>query len=240
MPSIGGINRQSPHRSKRLVAWTLSPEPIAYEAALAFMDARVRQIADGLTPELVWLLEHPPLYTAGTSAKPEDLLNSGGFPVYPSGRGGQFTYHGPGQRVAYVMLDVARRFGGDVRAFTSTLEAWLIGALADLGIPAFTVAGRTGVWVRLFQGENKGQEAKVAAIGLRIRRGISFHGVSLNVNPDLAHFGGIVPCGLAGSLVTSVAALGCPAPLKAVDIVLRRSFADRFAVRLIDAAMPTA
>lgn len=238
MPSTGSTSKQTPHPLELPIAWTLSPELIGYEAALAYMDARVRRIADGLAPELVWLLEHPPLYTAGTSAKPKDLLNAGGLPVYPSGRGGQFTYHGPGQRVAYVMLDVARRFGGDVRAFTTTLESWLIGALADLGIPAFTLAGRTGVWVRLSQGENKGQEAKIAAIGLRIRRGISFHGVALNVNPDLAHFGGIVPCGLAGSLVTSVAALGCPAPLKAVDIVLRKSFAVHFAARLTSAPSP--
>ena len=202
------------------------------------MEARVRHIADGEAAELIWLLEHPALYTAGTSAKPQDLLNDNALPVFQSGRGGQFTYHGPGQRVAYVMLDVKARFGGDVRAFTSALEQWLIGTLADLGVPAFTIDGRTGVWVEVKRGPDAGHPAKIAAIGLRIRRGVSFHGVALNVSPNLAHYGGIVPCGLADSHVTSLAALGAKARSKNVDIALKTSFASHFDARLIDGDAP--
>lgn len=220
------------------VEWAVSQSLVDYERAIAAMDARVEAIARGRAPELVWLLEHPPLYTAGTSAKPEDLLNRAAFPVYPAGRGGQFTYHGPGQRVAYVMLDIKQRFGGDVRAFTQALEHWIIDALANFRVSGFTIKGRTGVWVRVAQSGNAGQDAKIAAIGLRIRHGISFHGISLNADPDLAHYEGIVPCGLPGSLVTSLAALGVTADQEAVDSALEVAFNLRFGAPMVHVAPP--
>lgn len=220
------------------IEWTISPAPVPYPDAVAAMETRVRHIADGAAPELIWLLEHPALYTAGTGAKPHDLLNGDALPVFQSGRGGQFTYHGPGQRVAYVMLDVKRRFGGDVRAFTAALEQWLIFTLAELGVASFVIGGRTGVWTEVNRGPDAGRPAKIAAIGLRIRRGISFHGVSLNIDPDLSHYGGIVPCGLADSLVTSLAALGSKAQLKDVDIALRAAFSAQFGACLIDGDAP--
>lgn len=208
------------------VDWHVSVEPVAYPDALALMDARVAAIAAGTARELVWLLEHPPLYTAGTSARPADLVMPDRFPVYEAGRGGQYTYHGPGQRVVYLMLDVRRR-GGDVRAFVHGLEDWLIEALAELGVSAGTRPDRVGVWVER-PDKGPGSEDKIAAIGIRLRRWISLHGVSLNVAPDLDHFAGIVPCGIRGHGVTSLADLGKPAPLDRVDAALARAFEHRF------------
>ncbi len=186
------------------------------------MEREVEAIAKGLAPERVWLLEHPPLYTAGTSASESDLVMPDRFPVYRSGRGGQYTYHGPGQRVAYVMLDLRRR-GQDVRAFVAALEQWLIGVLATFEIKGERREDRVGVWV------SRGpQEDKIAAIGIRVRQWVTFHGVSLNVDPDLAHFEGIVPCGVREHGVTSLAHLGVTATMADVDAALRRSFEGIF------------
>lgn len=205
------------------IDWAVSgPEPIDYADALAFMEARVAAIAAGTAPELVWLLEHPPLYTAGTSTRWEDLLDPGRFPVYRTGRGGQLTYHGPGQRVVYAMLDIRRRTG-DVRAFVSALESWVIETLAEFGIRGETRNGRVGVWVpRPERGPDA--EDKIAAIGIRVRRWISFHGLSLNVSPDLTHFTGIVPCGVREHGVTSLADLGRSHSMNEVDAALARVF----------------
>jgi len=209
------------------VDWAVSRAAVDYPSAVRSMEARVARIARGEAPELVWLLEHPPLYTAGTSARREELLWSDRFPVYRTGRGGKFTYHGPGQRVIYVMLDVKRR-SGDVRAFVSTLEAWIIGALAQLKVAGETRPGRVGIWVRR---PEKGPQAedKIAAIGLRLRKWVSLHGVSLNVGPDLTHYAGIVPCGISEHGVTSLAELGAPASMEIVDNALRASFERWFA-----------
>ncbi len=191
------------------------------------MEQRAADIRDGHAPELIWLLEHPPLYTAGTSAKPADLLAPDRFPVHQTGRGGQFTYHGPGQRVAYVMLDVKRRAGGDVRTFVAALEGWIIDALAAFNVKGEVRPGRVGVWVaRPERGENR--EEKIAAIGIRLKRWVSFHGVSLNVEPDLGHFDGIVPCGIREHGVTSLVDLGLPVTLADADIALRSAFERRF------------
>ncbi|WP_334146952.1 lipoyl(octanoyl) transferase LipB [Hyphomicrobium sp.] len=203
------------------VQWSTSSGLVGHPFAVAAMERRVAAIRRGKAPEVVWLLEHPPLYTAGTSARPGDLKDPDRFPVHVTGRGGQYTYHGPGQRIAYVMLDVQRRFGADVRAFVSSLERWIVETLAGLGISAEVRPGRIGVWVA---SPGRAPERKIAAIGIRIRHGVSYHGVSLNVAPDLTHFDGIVPCGIADRGVTSLADLGCPASMKDVDIVLRRSF----------------
>ncbi|MBN9263157.1 MAG: lipoyl(octanoyl) transferase LipB [Hyphomicrobium sp.] len=208
------------------VGWRVSPEPVAYPDAVAFMEARAKAIAEGEAGELVWLLGHPPLYTAGTSAKPADLVAPDRFPVYAAGRGGQYTYHGPGQRVAYVMLDVRRR-GGDVRAFVHDLEAWLIDTLATFGVMGETRADRVGVWVRR-PDRGPAVEDKIAAIGIRLRRWVSFHGISLNVAPDLEHFSGIVPCGVSAHGVTSLADLGISATMVEVDRALRAAFEQRF------------
>jgi len=206
----------------RPVEWAVSPGYIAYEEAVAAMEARAAAIAAGEAGELVWLLEHPPLYTAGVSSKDGDLLDAARFPVHRSGRGGQFTYHGPGQRVAYVMLDLNAR-GKDVRAFVRGLEQWIIGALAEFGVPAGVREGRVGVWV-----ERKGpgwcREDKIAAIGVKVRKWVSFHGISLNVEPDLDHFSGIVPCGIAEHGVTSLVDLGVPATMDEADAALKASF----------------
>jgi lipoyl(octanoyl) transferase len=192
------------------------------------MAARVEAIAAGTAPELVWLLEHPALYTAGTSANAADLIEPARLPVHRTGRGGQFTYHGPGQRVAYVMLDVRRR-SGDVRAFVTDLEGWIIDALAALGVRGERQAGRTGVWIRRRDlGHPQGTHDKIAAIGVRISRWVSSHGVSLNVAPDLGHYAGIVPCGIRDGGVTSLAVLGLPAGMGAVDAALRAAFEERF------------
>ena len=205
------------------VAWVMSDSLVPYPAAVAAMEARVAAIAEGAAGELVWLLEHPPLYTAGVSAKPADLIAPKRLPVFAAGRGGQYTYHGPGQRVAYVMLDLrARR--RDARAFVAALEAWLIEALARLGVHGERRAGRVGVWVRSSGPDSLPREEKIAAIGVKLRRWVSFHGVSLNVAPDLADFSGIVPCGIAEFGVTSLAALGVCAPMEEVDQALENAF----------------
>jgi lipoyl(octanoyl) transferase len=184
------------------------------------MEARAAAISERAAGEQVWLLEHPPLYTAGTSADPAELLDPR-FPVYAAGRGGRYTYHGPGQRVGYVMLNLADR-GRDVRRYVHALEGWVIDALAQLGVTAWRAEGRIGIWT-----EDEGREAKIGAIGVRVRRWVSFHGFSVNVNPDLSHFGGIVPCGLPEFPVTSLARLGKDADMAALDSALRKSF-DRF------------
>lgn len=203
--------------------WQVSDSPVAYPDAVAAMEARVRSILDGTACEKVWLLEHPPLYTAGTSARPTDLLEADRFPVFASGRGGRYTYHGPGQRVAYVMLDLRRR-GEDVRRFVTDLEEWIIRTLSPFGIRGERRAGRVGIWVV----RADGSEAKIAALGVRLRRWISFHGIAINVAPDLGHFSGIVPCGIAGHGVTSLRELGVDATLAEVDAILRDSFVGVF------------
>ena len=214
------------------VEWRVEAGLVAYPQALAEMESRAEAIAEGRAAERVWLIEHPPLYTSGTSAKPADLLDAR-FPVYRAGRGGQFTYHGPGQRVAYVMLDLKRR-RPDVRAFVGALEAWLIDALATLGVVGETRETRVGVWVarpdKPGGSDGSGAEDKIAAIGVRIRRWVSFHGVALNVAPNLAHFQGIVPCGVAEAHygVTSLEDLGRGASMAEVDAALRRAFEARF------------
>ena len=218
------------------VEWFISDRPVAYEAALAVMDRRVAAIAAGSAAELVWLLEHPPLYTAGTSAKPEDLLSPDRFPVYQAGRGGQYTYHGPGQRIAYVMLDVKRR-GGDVRAFVSALEGWLTDTLDAFGVRGETRRDRVGVWVSRPE-RGAGVEDKIAAIGIRLRRWVSLHGLALNVEPDLEHFSGIVPCGISAHGVTSLADLGRIVSMPEVDMALQTAFVRRFGDIVRIAAMP--
>ena len=204
------------------VEWAVSPGLVLYAEAVAFMEARVAAIAAGEAAEMVWLLEHPPLYTAGVSSKDDDLLDAGRFPVHRTGRGGQFTYHGPGQRVAYVMLDLNRR-GRDVRAFVRGLEQWIIGALDRFGVQAGVREGRVGVWVER-KGAGWSREDKIAAIGVKVRKWVSFHGISLNVEPDLDHFGGIVPCGIAEHGVTSLVDLGVLATMDEADAALRSAF----------------
>jgi len=203
--------------------WRLAPAPVAYEAAVAEMDTRAAAIRDGGAPELVWLLEHPPLYTAGTSAQAADLLDPR-FPVHRSGRGGQYTYHGPGQRVAYLMLDLDRR-GRDIRAYVFNLEALIIGTLAEFGVAGERRPGRVGIWVA----RGPTREDKIAAIGVRVRRWVTLHGIAINVAPDLAHFGGIVPCGVREHGVTSLADLGVTATMADLDAALRRTFDRVFA-----------
>jgi lipoyl(octanoyl) transferase len=202
------------------VGWAVSPGLIGYESAVAAMEARAEAIRDGRQRELVWLLEHPALYTAGVSAKPADLLAPDRLPVHRSSRGGQFTYHGPGQRVAYVMLDLSAR-AKDVRAYVAALEAWIIGALAAFDVEGQVRAGRVGVWV---EHGAPPREDKIAAIGVRVRRWVSFHGISLNVEPDLEHFAGIVPCGVSAFGVTSLADLGLAASMAEADAALKTSF----------------
>ena len=214
--------------------WRVSKGLTDYEAAVAAMEARVAAIRAGEAREQVWLLEHPPLYTAGTSAKACDLSNPQGFPVHDSARGGQYTYHGPGQRVAYVMLDLNARTR-DVRRFVQDLEAWVIGALDAFGVRGELREGRVGVWVDRTQGGGARREDKIAALGIRLRRWVSFHGVSLNVEPDLSHFGGIVPCGIAeeGLSVTSLVDLGRPVTMAEADAALRESWHDVFGPTVI-------
>ena len=224
------------HHQDPPIGWALSPTPVDYPDAMAAMEARVRAIRDGRAGELVWLLEHPPLYTAGTSAKTDDLLAPGRFPVYETGRGGQYTYHGPGQRVAYVMLDLTRR-KPDVRWFVNSLEAWLIATLAEFGVRGERRAGQAGVWVLRPNGGAPAQ-AKIAALGVRLRRWVSFHGISLNVAPDLEHFSGIVPCGVTDAGVTSLADLGVNAEMAEVDAALRAAFERQFACLTAEAAAP--
>ncbi|CUH26074.1 Octanoyltransferase [Jannaschia seosinensis] len=206
--------------------WITSDAPVAYETALTEMEARVAAIRAGGANEAIWLLEHPPLYTAGTSARMSDLRDPGRFPVHQARRGGQYTYHGPGQRVAYTMLDVAAR-GRDVRAFVTTLEAWVIDALAEFGLRGEIRPGRVGVWVARPDlpplPDGTPREDKIAAIGIRLSKWVSFHGLSINVEPDLAHFNGIVPCGITGHGVTSLVDLGLPVTMGDLDDALRRT-----------------
>lgn len=238
----------------REIEWQISQGLVEYPEAVAAMERRIRAIEAGEAAELIWLLEHPPLYTAGTSAREGDLIDTKRFPVYASGRGGQYTYHGPGQRIAYVMLDLKRRDAMDVRAYVQQLERWLIEALARFGVEAFTREGRVGVWTYIpspCRGEDQGggklaptesvapspplppagggrSEAKIAALGIRIRKWVTYHGISLNVNPDLSHYAGIVPCGISEHGVTSLAALGVSTSMTEVDAVLRESFGAVF------------
>ena len=202
------------------IEWRISEAPVPYPQALAFMERRAAAIHEGTARECVWLLEHPPLFTAGTSADPAELTNPQDFPVYEAGRGGRYTYHGPGQRVGYVMLDLEKR-GKDVRCFVHALEGWMIDTLGQLGVSAHRADGRIGIWV----GDGAG-EAKIGAIGVRIKRWVTLHGFALNVAPDLTHFSGIVPCGIAEFGVTSLAELGKQIPLTRVDAALERSFAS--------------
>lgn len=215
-----------PEAGSEPVEWVIADEPVGYEAAVAEMEARAALIADGTARERVWLVEHPALYTAGTSAKDQDLLTPERFPVHRTGRGGQFTYHGPGQRVAYVMLDLKRR-EPDLRRFVSALEAWLIGTLAAFNIRGERREERVGVWVRR-PDKGEGAEDKIAALGIRVRRWVSFHGISLNVEPELAHFDGIVPCGVSDQGVTSLVDLGLPVTMPEVDSALRAEFEQIF------------
>ncbi|GHG26766.1 lipoyl(octanoyl) transferase LipB [Paracoccus sp. KCTC 42845] len=209
-----------------MVDWITASGLTGYDDAVAFMEARVAAIHDGRAGELVWLVEHPPLYTAGTSARDGDLLDAR-FPVHATGRGGQYTYHGPGQRIVYVMLDLNRR-GRDVRAFVGRLEAWVIAALGDFGVAGVIRDGRVGVWVPrpdkppLPDGSTR--DDKIAAIGVKLRRWVSFHGMAINVEPDLSHYGGIVPCGISGHGITSLVDLGLPVGMADLDLALRRNF----------------
>jgi lipoyl(octanoyl) transferase len=213
----------------RALEWRVEPGLLPYPEALAAMQDRVAAIRAGTAAEAVWLVEHPPLYTAGTSASPADLRDPARFPTYDAGRGGQWTYHGPGQRTAYVMLDLNQAHGSararDVRSYVAALEEWMIRTLARFGVNGERRAGRVGIWVAL----PDGTEAKIGAIGVRVTRWVSWHGIALNVAPELAHFGGIVPCGIAEHGVTSLAALGIPADMAAVDAALRATWAEVFA-----------
>ena len=221
------LNDLLPAAGSPPVEWRVSDDLVAYETALAVMDARVAAIAAGEAPELAWLLEHPPLYTAGTSAQDHELIDAR-FPVHKAGRGGQFTYHGPGQRVAYVMLDLNRR-RPDVRAFVATLEEWLIRTLWRFNVRGERRADRIGVWVRRPE-KGEGREDKIAAIGIRLRRWVSLHGIALNVAPELSHFSGIVPCGVSDQRygVTSLADLGLNVSMAEVDMALRAEFETLF------------
>jgi lipoyl(octanoyl) transferase len=208
------------------VGWAISTGHVPYPAAVAAMEARAAAIAEGKAGELVWLLEHPPLYTAGVSSTPADLVAPDRFPVFQTGRGGQFTYHGPGQRVAYVMLDLTKR-GRDVRAFVQALEAWIIDALAAFNVTGEIREGRVGVWVER-KGPGWSREDKIAAIGVKLRKWVSFHGDSLNVEPELEHFSGIVPCGQTEHGVTSLVDLGLPVTMDEADAALRTAFTRVF------------
>ncbi|TNE63310.1 MAG: lipoyl(octanoyl) transferase LipB [Alphaproteobacteria bacterium] len=203
--------------------WKISDEQVAYPDAIAFMEERVRQIRAGEAAEMVWCLEHPPLYTAGTSADVSDLVDPDRFPVYDAGRGGQYTYHGPGQRVVYFMLDLKAR-GRDVRQFVYSLEEVIIRTMAAFGVTAERRKGRVGVWVE----RGAGREDKIGAIGVRVRQWVTYHGIAINVEPNLEHFSGIVPCGISEHGVTSLADLGLPVTMDDVDVVLRDVFDDIF------------
>lgn len=210
-----------------MVEWIISDGSTAYADAVAMMEARVDAIAAGSADECIWLLEHPALYTAGTSAKPADLTDPDRFPVFQAKRGGQYTYHGPGQRVAYVMLNVAER-GHDVRCFVRDLERWIIATLATFNVTGHIREGRVGVWVerpdKAALADGAMREDKIAAIGIRLRKWVSFHGISINVDPDLTHFGGIVPCGIRDHGVTSLVDLGLPVGIADLDLALRATF----------------
>lgn len=219
------------------VEWVRSGSLVPYMEAVAAMEEHVTAIYRHGAPERVWLLEHPPLFTAGTSAKPGDLLSPGEFPVFTSGRGGQYTYHGPGQRILYLMLDLSRR-QRDVRRFICAIEAWIIEALARLGVDAMRREGRTGIWVPRPE-LGSGREDKIAAIGIRIRHWCSFHGISINAYPDLRHYQGIVPCGIQDQGVTSLADLGNPATMADLDAVLAATFSGHFGPMRDVAAPPS-
>ena len=207
-----------------MIEWKISTGLIPYEEAMSVMEARVAAIIRGAAPEMVWLLEHPPLYTAGTSAKPSDLLTPEALPVHYTGRGGQFTYHGPGQRIAYVMLDLKRRNAQDVRAYVQALEEWIIRSLAAFNIIGERREGRVGIWVE----KPDGSEAKIGALGIRVRKWVTYHGIALNIHPDLSHFSGIVPCGVSAHGVTSYADLGHHVTMQEIDAVLRSEFSALF------------
>jgi lipoyl(octanoyl) transferase len=217
----------------RPVEWIVTDATVAYPAALVAMKDRATAIASDDAPEAVWLLEHPPLYTAGTSAAPADLLEPNRFPVYDAGRGGEYTYHGPGQRVAYVMLDLRTR-GRDVRCLVEGLEGWIIDALGAFNVQGEVRPGRIGVWVP--RPGHLGGESKIAAIGVRVSRWVTTHGIALNVSPDLSHFGGIVPCGITDRGVTSLEDLGRIVSMPEVDIALRAAFERRFGPTIAQAA----
>lgn len=214
-----------------MVEWIISEGLTGYPEAVSEMEARADAIAAGRAGEAIWLLEHPPLYTAGTSAKPQDLADPGRFPVFESRRGGQYTYHGPGQRVAYVMLDVAAR-GRDVRAFVEGLERWVIAALAEFNVAGQIREGRVGVWVERPEKpplpDGTMRDDKIAAIGIRLRKWVSFHGISINVEPDLSHFDGIVPCGVRDHGITSLVDLGYPVTMADLDLALKATFPQVF------------
>ena len=209
------------------VEWQITPGLTPYLDALAVMEARADAIAAGTASELIWLVEHPPLYTSGTSAKLADLVDPDRFPVFEARRGGEYTYHGPGQRIAYVMLDVGKR-GRDVRKFVADLEAWIIATLDQFNVKGERRAGRVGVWVvrddKPLTALNEPPEDKIAALGIRLRKWVSFHGLSINVEPDLDHFSGIIPCGIADHGVTSLVDLGLPVTMDDVDVALRKTF----------------
>lgn len=220
-----------PSLGSQPVEWRIEPGLTDYATAVTIMEARAAAIRDEAAPELVWLVEHPPLYTAGTSAEAKDLLQPDRFPVFQVGRGGEYTYHGPGQRVAYVMLDLKRR-REDVRAFVAALEAWVIASLAHFNIRGERREDRVGVWVvrpdRPPLADGRPAEDKIAAIGIRLRRWVSFHGIAVNIEPDLSHFDGIVPCGIAGYGVTSLVDLGLPVTMHDYDIALKAAFQEIF------------
>ncbi|MFN7003733.1 MAG: lipoyl(octanoyl) transferase LipB [Roseinatronobacter sp.] len=226
----------------RAPEWRVLPGLSDYDQTLAAMEARVAAISRGEAPEAIWLLEHPPLYTAGTSADPTDLTAPDRFPVHIAGRGGQYTYHGPGQRVVYVMLDLNRR-GRDVRCFVHQIEEWIIATLAEFGVRGERRAGRVGVWVtrpdKSPLHDGSAREDKIAAIGIKLRRWVSFHGLSINVEPDLSHFDGIVPCGIREHGVTSLVDLGLPVTMEDLDLALMRTFATVFDTQDDDATTPT-
>jgi lipoyl(octanoyl) transferase len=210
-------------RATTRLDWRVDDAPVVYPDAVAFMERRVAEIRAGTAPDSVWLLEHPPLYTAGTSARDADLIQPDRFPVYRSGRGGQYTYHGPGQRVGYVMLDLKNR-NGDLRRYVRDLEEWIIRTLANFNVKGERREGRVGIWVD----RGRGREDKIAAIGVRVRQWVSFHGISINLDPDLSHFEGIVPCGIAEHGVTSLADLGLPVTMADLDVALRITFDEVF------------
>jgi lipoyl(octanoyl) transferase len=207
------------------IEWRIDQDPVAYPDAVAYMEARVEKISSGEAPELIWLLEHPPIYTAGTSAIDTDLLDGNRFPVYRTGRGGQYTYHGPGQRIVYAMLDLNRR-GKDIRAYVKALEDWVIQTLATFNVTGERRNGRVGIWVD----QGAGKEDKIAAIGVRVRRWVTFHGISINVEPELAHFDAIVPCGIGDPDlgVTSLVQLGLLVTMEDLDVALMAAFAETF------------
>ena len=218
-------------RTSGEVEWKVSAQPVPYESAVEWMDTRIAQIISGSAPEVVWLLEHPPMYTAGTSSDVKDLIEPDRFPVFKTQRGGQYTYHGPGQRIIYVMLDVAKR-GHDIRKFIKDLEDWIIHTLAEFNVAGEVREGRVGVWVQRpdlpFSSQGTVVEQKIAAIGIRLRKWVSYHGISINLNPNLNHFSGIVPCGIDGFGITSFADLGQHTSFKDLDLVLRKTFNQTF------------